>query len=90
MPSLTDEQRAVLQMLAMSPRGYALPTMMARGFPYEMLQDLVRTGLASVQRDLVGMEKTKLSHLRITESGASAPLGRRLDICGASQAARCR
>jgi hypothetical protein len=61
-PSLTDEQRAVLQMLAMSPRGYSLPTVMAGGFACEMLQHLVRTGLASVQRDLVGMEKTKIAH----------------------------
>jgi hypothetical protein len=69
---LTDKQRAVLQMLATSPRGYALPTMMARGFAYEMLQDLVRAGLATVQRDLVGMEKTKLAHLRITAAGRKA------------------
>jgi hypothetical protein len=72
MPSLTDKQRAMLEMLAMSPRGYALPTMMARGFAYEMLQDLVRAGLASVQRDLVGTEKTKLAHLRITAAGRKA------------------
>jgi hypothetical protein len=72
MPSLTDKQRAMLEMLAMSPRGYALPTMMARGFAYEMLQDLVRAGLASVQRDLVGMGKTKLGHVRITAAGRKA------------------
>jgi hypothetical protein len=70
--SLADSQRAALQMLAASPRGYSLPTVMARGFGYEMLQDLVRTGLASVQRDLVGMEKTKLAHLRITAAGRKA------------------
>ena len=49
MAELTDTQRAVLLMLATAPRGYSLPTVMARGFAYEMLQDLVRAGLASVR-----------------------------------------
>jgi hypothetical protein len=69
MAELTDEERAALEMLAASPRGYSLPTVKARGFAYEMLQGLVRTGLASVQRDAVGTEKTKLAHLRITAAG---------------------
>jgi hypothetical protein len=42
MADLTDIQRAVLRMLAKSTRGYALSTVMARGFTFEMLQDLVR------------------------------------------------
>jgi hypothetical protein len=72
MAELTDTQRAVLLMLATAPRGYSLPTVMARGFAYEMLQELVRIGLASVGRDAVGTEKTKLAHLRITAAGRKA------------------
>jgi hypothetical protein len=52
MADLTDTQRAVLLMLAMAPRGYSLPTVMARGFAYEMLQDLVRIGLARAKLEI--------------------------------------
>jgi hypothetical protein len=69
MAELNDEQRAALSMLATSLRGYSLPTFMACGFAYEMLQDLVRAGLARTQRDRVRMEKTRLAHLRITVAG---------------------
>jgi hypothetical protein len=60
--SLTDLQRAALQMLAKSPRGYALSTAVA----------LVRVGYATSHRDIVGMRKEKLPHLRITEAGRRA------------------
>jgi hypothetical protein len=69
---LTDIQRAVLRMLAKSARGYALSTVMARGFTFEMLQELVRAGLASTNRDAVGTAKSKIPHLRITEAGRTA------------------
>ena len=69
--SLTNNQRAALQMLAQSPRGYSLSTVMARGFAFEMLQDLVRAGLATAHRDAVGAGKTKVAHLRITAAGRS-------------------
>jgi hypothetical protein len=72
MADLTDTQCAVLLMLATAPRGYSLPTVMARGFAYEMIQDVVRIGLASVGRDAVGTEKRKLAHLRITVAGRKA------------------
>jgi hypothetical protein len=72
MANLTDNQRAVLQTLAMSTRGCALSTMMARGFKFEMLQDLVGAGLAIAQRDAVGLSKTKVPHLRITAAGRKA------------------
>jgi hypothetical protein len=68
----TDEQRAALQMLATSHLGCSLTTGMARGFAYEMLQDLMRAGWASVQRDAVGAGKTKVPHLRITAAGRKA------------------
>jgi hypothetical protein len=67
--SLTDSQRAALQMLAASPRGYSLSTAVARGFAFETLKDLVRAGLATAHRDAVGTGKTKIEHLRITAAG---------------------
>jgi hypothetical protein len=67
--TLTDNQRAVLQMLTASTRGYSLPTLMARGFAFEMMQRLVGAGLAVVQRDAVGLSKSKVPHMRITEAG---------------------
>jgi hypothetical protein len=69
---VTDIQRAVLRMLAKSTRGYALSTVMARGFTFEMLQELVRAGWAVAQRDAVGLSKTKVPHLRITDAGRKA------------------
>ena len=69
---LSDSQRAVLQMLAASTRGYSLSTLRARGFAFEMLQGLVRTGLASTNRDVVGEDGTKVPHLRISEAGRRA------------------
>jgi hypothetical protein len=45
---------------------------MARGFTLEMLQELVRAGLASTNRDAVGTAKSKIPHLRITEAGRKA------------------
>jgi hypothetical protein len=70
--SLTHSQRAALQMLAASPRGYSLSTVIARGFAFEMLQELVRAGFATAYRDVVGTAKTKLAHLRITAAGRKA------------------
>jgi hypothetical protein len=59
-------------MLAKSTRGYALSTVMTRGFTFEMLQELVRAGFATTQRDAVGLSKTKVPHLRITVAGRKA------------------
>jgi hypothetical protein len=72
MAKLTDNQRAVLQMLTASRRGYSLATVMARGFAFEMLQDLMRAGFVTAPRDAVGTGKSKLAHLRITEAGRKA------------------
>jgi hypothetical protein len=59
-------------MLAKSTRGYALSTVMARGFTFEILQGLVRARFATTQRVAVGLNKTKVPHLRITEAGRLA------------------
>jgi hypothetical protein len=70
--SLTDSQRAALQMLAASARGCSLSTAIARGFEFETLQDMVGSGLATVYRDAVGTAKTRIAHLRITTAGRKA------------------
>jgi DNA-binding PadR family transcriptional regulator len=46
--------------------------MMARGFSYEMLQALVRAGLASTQRDVINGGKERVAYLRITGAGRTA------------------
>jgi hypothetical protein len=70
--SLTDNQRAALRIIAGSPRGQSLSTMMARGFSFEMLRGLVRVGLATAHRDAIRAGKTKVACLRITAAGRSA------------------
>src|SRR5262249_16338298 len=49
-PSLTAEQRRVLELLAGSPRGYTKGRLLADGFTVDILADLVREGLATPQR----------------------------------------
>jgi hypothetical protein len=56
--AVTDSQGAALQMLARSPGGYALLTMTARGVAIEVLQDLVRMGLATAQQSSRGRGTT--------------------------------
>jgi hypothetical protein len=51
-----------------SARGYSLSTLLSRGFAFVMLQRLVGAGLAVAQRDAVGLSKTKVPYLRITEA----------------------
>jgi hypothetical protein len=48
---LSAEQRQVLELLAGSPRGYTKGRLLADGFTVDMLADLVREGLATVQRE---------------------------------------
>jgi hypothetical protein len=72
MANLTDEQRAALQMLAASARGYSLATMAVRGFAPEMLNDLVGTGCATMHRIAFGLGTSKIVSLRITAAGRKA------------------
>jgi hypothetical protein len=61
-------------MLTASRRGYSLSTVMARGFAFEMLQGLVRVGLASTNRDAVGVWPGQ----KLPICGSPKPDGRRL------------
>jgi hypothetical protein len=72
MAKLTDEQRAALQMLAASARGYSLSTMATHGFAPEMLHDLVRAGCATAHRSAFSPGALKIVMLRITAAGRKA------------------
>jgi hypothetical protein len=69
---LTDSQRTALRMLSGSPSGYGLLTMTARGVAIEVLQDLIRMGLATTERKAFGRRGIKIAHLRITKAGRRA------------------
>jgi hypothetical protein len=72
--SLTAEQRDVLELLADSPRGCTKGRLLADGFAADMLADLVREGLATVQRETmrVGGRTIRVERYRITGAGRRA------------------
>jgi hypothetical protein len=72
MAKLTNEQRAALQMLAASIPGHSLSTLLARGCDFEMLQGLVRAGLATARQHSFGRGKTRVLNVRITAAGRKA------------------
>jgi hypothetical protein len=72
MADISDVQRAALKMLVATRGGCSVTTAVVRGFPFEMLEDLVRAGLATAHRDVHGGRKTKIVHLRITAAGRKA------------------
>src|SRR5215831_1008460 len=65
-----DRSRA-LELLAASPNGRTEALMLANGFPFEMLVELIRTGLASAQaeRMVTGGKQLEVARVRITEAG---------------------
>jgi hypothetical protein len=71
MADISDIQRAALKMLVASHR-VSVTEAVVRGFAFEMLEDLVRAGLATAHRDAVGARKTKIVRLRITAAGRKA------------------
>jgi len=74
-PSLTAEQRRVLELLAGSPRGYTKGRLLADGFTVDILANLVHEELATAQRGTlrVGGRQIKVERYRITDAGRSAP-----------------
>jgi hypothetical protein len=71
MADISDVQRAALKMLVASHR-VSVTEAVVRGFAFEMLEGLVRAGLATAHRDAVGARKTKIVRLRITAAGRKA------------------
>jgi hypothetical protein len=67
-----DRQRA-LELLASSPDGCSEAIMLARGFTFEQMAELVHAGLATnVERVVMGARTIEVARVRITEAGRSA------------------
>jgi hypothetical protein len=56
-------------MLVGSPSGYAFVTITTRGVAIEVLQDLVRMGLATAHNISFGRRGIKITHLRLSAAG---------------------
>jgi hypothetical protein len=69
---LGAEQRRALQLLASSPFGASEVMMFANGFTRQMLARLIRTGLATTQRDNPNVGSQSLGRVRITDAGRRA------------------
>jgi hypothetical protein len=86
---LTPKARRALELLAVDQRGLTETLLRTYGFTLRMLASLVRTGLATSQRQTVktGGKTIEVVRIRITdagrdaleESGESFPLGRGTD-----------
>lgn len=72
---INAEQRRALEMLANAEsRGSTIEMLIEDGFPAEMLADLVRDGLASMQGDTVkvGGRAIEIIRVQITDAGQRA------------------
>ena len=72
---INTEQRRALEMLAdAESRGNTIEMLIEDGFPAEMLADLVRNGLASMQGDTmkVGGRAIEIIRVQITDAGQRA------------------
>jgi TolB-like protein len=72
--SLSAEQRQALELLTGTPRGCTKGRLLADGFTADTLADLVREGLATVQRETmrVGGRAIRVERYRITDDGRKA------------------
>jgi hypothetical protein len=72
---VSTEQRRALEMLAdAQSRGSTIEMLIEDGFPAEMVADLVRNGLASMQGDTVKVDGRAIEIIRvqITDAGQRA------------------
>jgi hypothetical protein len=69
---LGAEQRRALQLLVSSPFGASEVMMFANGFTRQMLARLIRTGLATTQRENSNASSQSLGRVRITDAGRRA------------------
>jgi hypothetical protein len=74
MPCLNTEQRQALELLARYRRGAAELFVYVHHFKRDMIAGLVRTGLATVQRESMkaGGKTFEVVRLRITDAGRHA------------------
>jgi len=68
---LGTEQRRALQLIASSPFGVSKAVMIANGFKGGMLSELIRSGLATAQRETKAGSQP-VGRVRITEAGQRA------------------
>jgi hypothetical protein len=69
---LGPEQRRALQLLAGTPFGATEAMMFTNGFERRTLARLIRTGLATIQRESIKPGSESVGRLRITEAGRRA------------------
>jgi hypothetical protein len=74
MAKLSDEQLRALLFLARNPNGCSEALLMAHGFPTQMLEELVTTGLAkaSLEQMKIARKRRKVVCFQITEGGRKA------------------
>ena len=67
-------RRLMLKMLAKVERGRDVNVLLSRGFSFEIMGDLVRTGLATVQLDSMRRRgrTVEVARMRITDKGRRA------------------
>jgi hypothetical protein len=73
-PSLSEEQRTVLALLASFPHGVTEELLvLAHGFDRDMIAGLVHNGLATAKREIVsGRTMIEVIRIRITDAGRMA------------------
>jgi len=69
---LGAEQRRALRLLASSPFGLSKAVMAANGFKGRMLSELIRSGLATAQRENITSGRQSVGRVTITEAGKRA------------------
>jgi hypothetical protein len=74
MAKLTDEELRALLFLARHPNGCTEALLMAHGFPCQMLEELVTTGLAkaSAEEMKIVRRRRKVVCFQITDAGRKA------------------
>ena len=74
MAKLSDEQLRALLFLARNPNGCSEALLMAHGFPTQMLEELVTTGLAkaSPEEMRIARRRRKVVCFQITDAGRKA------------------
>ena len=71
MPQIS--RRRVLRLLSKSINGHAEPILLARGFNKELLDGLIRDGLATRSTARAGRQRSiEVARIKITEAGRAA------------------
>ena len=71
---MSNPRNGALRLLAENPDGCAADSMVAHGFPLELLMELIVAGLATTQTEQVGRASQPIgrTRFRITEAGRRA------------------